>query len=397
MLQIDVKLAYDKFALNVKADINNKVVGLLGPSGSGKTTLLNLLAGLQKPDKGKITLDGRTLFDSEKAINIPSHQRRIGVVFQDCRLFPHYTVKGNLLYGNKRSKNTKRDLTLDHVSELLDLVPLLDRRIQNLSGGQRQRVALGRALLSGPSILLMDEPLAALDNALKQQILPFLQRVRDHLGIPIVYISHDIGEILQLTDHLMLLDNGKLIGSGHYCDLAMDTNLLSSILPTGLPNVIEMTVTSHDRPTGCTTLTADTLQLHCPLNEAIKPASKVSVTIRPEDIILSNSPVDAISARNHKTNHKTHRQMHTRNRHTNTPARRSKHRVTGKIKASATQHRLVHPQSKRGKDHRTTVIVFVFPCRTTPTHSCLYHLAPILSFRPEQSVVACQAIASCEG
>ncbi len=206
MLDLDITFGRGSFSLRLQAKLTERVIGLFGRSGSGKTTAVHLVAGLLAPQQGRIALDGRTLFSAADRINVPAHRRRIGVVFQDTRLFPHLSVRNNLGYGQRLAPAGDRRFGLDPIVELLELGSLLDRRPQHLSGGERQRVALGRALLSSPKLLLMDEPFAALDQRLMKQIIPFLQRVRDGVGIPIIYISHEISEVLQLADHLLVLD-----------------------------------------------------------------------------------------------------------------------------------------------------------------------------------------------
>ncbi|MFZ9642458.1 MAG: ATP-binding cassette domain-containing protein [Candidatus Methylopumilus sp.] len=204
-LEIDVRFQRGDFKLNFKEHFSDPVTGLFGASGVGKSTLLGLLAGFLKPDQGHIKLEGVALFDSSQLINLPPHQRRIATVFQDGRLFPHLSVQDNLLYGFKLCTAANRRIDFANVVELLEIEDLTAKRAHALSGGEAQRVALGRALLMSPQLLLLDEPLSSLDARLKQQILPFLKRIKDEIKIPMVYVSHDSEEMNYLADKVYQL------------------------------------------------------------------------------------------------------------------------------------------------------------------------------------------------
>ncbi|MFM2625631.1 molybdenum ABC transporter ATP-binding protein ModC [Vibrio owensii] len=188
----------------------NGISALFGRSGAGKTTLINVISGLVTPKQGKVSIGEHVLFDSDDGINLPTHKRKIGYVFQDSRLFPHYSVKGNLLYGVAE----KDDDYFDKVTELLAIKPLLKRFPISLSGGEKQRVAIARALLSKPNLLLMDEPLASLDMPRKREVMPFLEELSEQVNIPIVYVTHSLQEILRLAQHLSILDKGRIMTSG---------------------------------------------------------------------------------------------------------------------------------------------------------------------------------------
>src|ERR1700744_4033266 len=213
MLRVDVAKQLGEFALQAAFESEGRVTGLFGASGAGKTSLVNMIAGLTRPDRGTIMIDGETLDDTAKGIHVPVWRRRIGYVFQDSRLFPHLDVRQNLDYG--RRMNVLADDPEQHkrVTELLDIGQLLDRRPGKLSGGERQRVALGRALLSKPRLLLLDEPLGALDESRRAEILPYLIRLRDE-GIPMVYVSHDAAELRQLATQIVMLKDGRVTSFG---------------------------------------------------------------------------------------------------------------------------------------------------------------------------------------
>ena len=205
MLSLDVQLRRGAFERRVRIEDAARVIALSGHSGAGKTSVLHAIAGLVKPVSGHIEIDGRRLFDSERGIDLPSHQRRVGYVFQDTRLFPHLDVRRNLQYG-RHAGDGGNAFGFDAVVSLLGIEPLLDRRIANLSGGETQRIALGRALLSQPALLLLDEPLSMLDQARREELIPYLQRVRDETTLPIIYVSHSAEEVKRLTDAVHVLD-----------------------------------------------------------------------------------------------------------------------------------------------------------------------------------------------
>jgi molybdate transport system ATP-binding protein len=210
MLQLDLAYRRRRFALRAQVQIGAGVTGICGPSGSGKSTLLALIAGLLRPESGSIRLDRTVLVDTPTGTFMPPWQRRIGLVFQDALLFPHLSVRDNLLYGYRRLGAPERRFELGPVSELLEIAPLLERRTAQLSGGERSRVALGRALLMSPRLLLLDEPLAALDDRLKQQILPFLKRIGDQSGVPMLYVSHAMAEVDYLAARVLRIEDGHL-------------------------------------------------------------------------------------------------------------------------------------------------------------------------------------------
>ncbi len=210
MLDIDLAFRRGEFRLSAHALVESGTTGICGPSGCGKSTLLALIAGLLRPSQGTITFGENPLVDVRKNVFVPAWRRHFGLVFQDGQLFPHLNVRDNLLYGYWRLEPSARRFELEHVTKLLEIEPLLERRPAQLSGGERSRVALGRALLYSPRLLLLDEPLSALDDRLKQQILPFLKRVRDETRIPMLYVTHSMAEVDYLADRVLRMENGTL-------------------------------------------------------------------------------------------------------------------------------------------------------------------------------------------
>ena len=206
MLDLDIVIKRGEFCLSIQSQLNSAVTGIFGPSGCGKSTLLSAIAGLLKPQQGCIVLDGEILFDSQQKIMLAPQKRHIGLMFQDGQLFPHLSVKENLLYGYQRLNHAERHFHLHEICQLLEIEPLLARLPQQLSGGEKQRVALGRAILYSPRLLLLDEPLSSLDETRKTQILPFLARVRDEVKIPMLYVSHALNEINYLTEDIIYLN-----------------------------------------------------------------------------------------------------------------------------------------------------------------------------------------------
>jgi molybdate transport system ATP-binding protein len=214
MLRVDVTKKLGEFSIEATFTSEGKVTGLFGASGAGKTSLINMIAGLLRPDRGSIVIDGETLDDTAARVHIPAHRRRIGYVFQDARLFPHLDVRQNLDYGRRMNRLADDPGQRARVTDLLDIGSLLDRRPGQLSGGERQRIALGRALLSKPRLLLLDEPLGSLDEGRKVEILPYLVRLRDEANVPMVYVSHDAAEMRQLATQIVMLRRGQVTAFG---------------------------------------------------------------------------------------------------------------------------------------------------------------------------------------
>src|SRR5579859_4412229 len=247
MLDISLQKRQGDFILDLSfRAAGPEVTALFGRSGSGKSSLVRLLAGLDRPDAGHIRLNGATLFDSGAGTDLPAHNRRIGLVFQDSRLLPHYSVRGNLLYGFKRTPESDRFVTLDEVAGLLGLEKLLDRRPGGLSGGEKQRVAIGRALLASPRLLLMDEPLASLDAERKSEILPYIERLRRETGLPIVYVSHAIDEVARLADNVAVMSDGRIAAFGPVAEVMSRLDLRPMTGRYEAGSVITATVAAHD-------------------------------------------------------------------------------------------------------------------------------------------------------
>ena len=214
MLRVDVTKQLGEFSIEASFASEGRVTGLFGASGAGKTSLINMIAGLLRPDRGNIAIDGEALDDTTANLHIPAHRRRIGYVFQDARLFPHLDVRGNLDYGRRMNRLPDDPAQHKRIADLLDIGNLRDRRPGQLSGGERQRVALGRALLAQPRLLLLDEPLGSLDEERKLEILPYLVRLRDEANVPMVYVSHDASEMRQLATNVVMLKSGRVNAFG---------------------------------------------------------------------------------------------------------------------------------------------------------------------------------------
>jgi molybdate transport system ATP-binding protein len=265
-----------------------------------------VLCGLERKARGRIVLGGQVLQDSESGLFVPPHKRRIGVCFQDDRLLPHLSVKRNLLYGYRRTPPGVGSFLPEQVAKLLEIDDLLDRRPAQLSGGQRQRVALGRALLCSPRLLLLDEPLAGLDVGLRRQILPFLRRVRRVCSLPMILVSHELVDILELTDHLMVLERGKLLGNAGLLELVRDERILPLLHEMGLQNVLRLEVLGQDRQDGVTLCRLDTEagrsrmqrgQILLPLTQA-SPGEKINVCLSGRAVTLALLPAGDLSIQN---------------------------------------------------------------------------------------------------
>jgi molybdate transport system ATP-binding protein len=252
MLDVRFQLSRGEFHLNAAFSVPARgITALFGPSGCGKTTLLRAIAGLEQAETGFLSLGDKIWQDTE--INLPTHKRPLGYVFQEASLFPHLDVRGNLDYGYKRTLDTSRRISFDQAVALMDLEVLLTRRPDSLSGGERQRVAIARALLTSPALLLMDEPLAALDAGRKSELLPFFERMHDELSLPVLYVSHAADEVARLADQLVLMDAGHVVASGPVSEMLTRLDLPLA-QDQDAAAIIEATVTGHDEAWRLTTL-----------------------------------------------------------------------------------------------------------------------------------------------
>ena len=297
MIEIDVVKRVGRLDLAVAFQADVRVTALFGRSGSGKTSIINMIAGLQRPDRGRIAIDGRVLFDSSAGIDVPTHERRVGYVFQEGRLFPHLTVRRNLLYGRALTPAAERSSNLDHISELLGLEPFLDRRPGELSGGEKQRVAIGRALLASPRVLLMDEPLASLDHYRKGEIMQYIERLRDDMGVPIVYVSHAIEEVTRLAELMVVLSEGRAVACGQVRDIMSRLDLAPHTGRFEAGAVIDTRVTAHDLAYGLTCLSFTGGDLYVASLDALV-GEPVRVRIRARDVALALAVPAATTFRN---------------------------------------------------------------------------------------------------
>ena len=298
MLKATLLKRRNGFTLRVQLEAPTPgVVALFGRSGCGKTTLVNLISGLLEPDEGRVELNGTVLMDTRGGISVPVEKRRIGYVFQDARLFPHLSVLGNLRYGEKRALSSARVIVFDEVIALLGIQSLLERRPHQLSGGERQRVALGRALLSQPALLLLDEPLAALDAARREEVLPYLEALRDRLSIPMVYVSHQFDEVLRLATHVVLMEAGSVAAQGSLTEVSLRPELRAIVGSEAVGAVLDGHVTRADPKSALADLRVGHGVLRVSLRDARVGAS-LRVQLLARDIILATEPPHALSVRN---------------------------------------------------------------------------------------------------
>lgn len=292
-LEVRVRHRLPGFTLDVAFEAPPGITVLFGPSGSGKTTLIDAVAGLLRPDEGRIVADGWTLVDTQAGRFLPPHRRRLGYVFQEGRLFPHLTVRGNLLYGRWFAPREARTESLDRVVELLGIGHLLKRRPGALSGGEKQRVAIGRALLAAPALILADEPLAALDEARKAEILPYFERLRDEIAVPILYVSHASSEVARLATTVVALKAGRVAAVGTPAQVLGDAAIVG---PRGTASVLTARVVAHHAD-GLSELATAGGPLWLP-RLADAPGALVRVRIAARDVILSREAPQGLSALN---------------------------------------------------------------------------------------------------
>nr|WP_298413371.1 molybdenum ABC transporter ATP-binding protein [uncultured Halomonas sp.] len=294
-LSVAVEKRLGDFTLKTSLEVPaTGVTALFGASGSGKTSLLRLIAGLDTPDSGFIRIGQQTLVDTQHDIVMPPHQRRLGVVFQEARLFPHYKVRGNLAYGMRTSAGSR----FDTIVALLGIKPLLNRFPATLSGGEARRVAIGRALLTDPHLLLMDEPLTGLDGPRKQELLRYIARLARDIDIPIVYVSHDPDELIAIADHLILLDQGRLLAHGPLDELLLRFDLTEYLGGFDAASVVTATIDEHDHPYALTQLRLEDGQcLTIPIvDKPLGTALRLRIPVR--DVALALSTSEQVSYRN---------------------------------------------------------------------------------------------------
>ena len=296
-LQFNIRKAYQGFALDCAGQFERGITAVFGPSGSGKTTLLNCVSGMLSPDEGDIQVDESVIYSSSTGVNVPPERRRFGYVFQQGALFPHMSVRQNVEYGYKLTPHSEREFEPDDLSDLLTISHLMGRGIENLSGGERQRIALARALASSPRLLLMDEPLASLDAAHRASILTHLKDISEQLGVPMVFVSHSLSEVLALAPKMYALDAGSMVAYGDTPEVMAHPSVARIADYGTLDNILSARVLEHDNEDGTSRLAIGDAVLVGPPTEA-SPGESVSVSIRSGDIILSLGAPPLTSARN---------------------------------------------------------------------------------------------------
>lgn len=298
MLEVHLEHQLGDLNLNVNFEAGPGITALFGRSGAGKTTLANAVAGLLTPQNSRIVLNGKVLVDTQDDVHLPPHKRQLGYVFQNARLFPHLTVAQNLNFGISYALTPLAKGPRDELIELLGIAPLLARRPAALSGGERQRVALGRALFTAPALLLMDEPLAALDTPRKEEILPYIERLRDTPGgtVPILYVSHAVDEIARLADRILVLQDGRIATQGTVFDVLSDPVVVPLIGVREAGSIITATVTSHAQD-GLSTLATSTGTLELPgVTAAV--GTRLRLRVLAQDVILSRTRPEGLSSVN---------------------------------------------------------------------------------------------------
>ena len=296
MFEVDLSVRRGDFRLEARFSAPTPgVIALFGASGAGKSTLVNAIAGLTPVVPGHLRVDGTTWLDAHT--DVPAERRRIGYVFQDARLFPHLGVLGNLAYGERRAPAGERFVARADVIALLGLAGLLERGVQQLSGGERQRVALARALLSQPRLLLLDEPLAALDVARREDVLPYLEKLRDRYAIPMLYVSHQYEEVLRLATYVVLLEAGRVLGTGTPAAISLDARLRSRIAPEAVGAVLDVEVTEGAARSGLVTVALGGERLRL-VARGVAAGAHLRVQVLARDVILATEAPHGLSVRN---------------------------------------------------------------------------------------------------
>ncbi len=298
MLRVELRKRRGDFTLETAFSAPTPgVTAIFGRSGCGKSTLISLIAGLLTPDSGRVAVGDDVWYDSERHLSVDTRHRRMGVVFQDARLFPHLSVRANLEYGLRRLPITaERPMKFDDVVSLLGLATLIERRTHELSGGERQRVALGRALLAQPRLLLLDEPLASLDLARREDVLPYLEKLRDHFTLPIVYVSHQFDEVLRLATRVVLLDAGRVVAEGDIATMSRDSHLRTIVGPDSVGAVVAGVV-EHVDMAGLAIVRVGDATLTLEL-EGSTAGQRIQIQVLARDVIVATEAPRWLSVRN---------------------------------------------------------------------------------------------------
>lgn len=303
-LSVSINKEEKDFNLDVSFEVGNGLTTLFGPSGSGKTMVLDCIAGLRRPDTGRITFADALLFDSESKTHLRPEQRNIGYVFQNGRLFPHLSVEQNLLYGFARRRHSDPKIHISDITGILGIESLLPRRTHELSGGEQQRIAIGRAVLSNPALLLMDEPLASLDTPRRLEILPFIERLKDAFEIPIIFVSHDLDEVIRLSDLTILIEAGRVRARGPVDDILNKSEhhkFLGISDPSGdtasPSTILNAQISEHDLPFNLTRVHGEGLSLWIP--RMPRPiGEKIRIRLRASDVAISRTEPENTSILN---------------------------------------------------------------------------------------------------
>lgn len=298
LLEINVKLRQGHIDLNTQLSLDGTSAGLFGKSGAGKSTLLGLIAGSLQPQSGYIALDNTVLYDSRKGVMLPYERRPIGAVLQTDRVHPGETVRNHLTAAYQAAQRQRRLFKLDYLIRLLELSPILDYEIERLTAGERQRMALARSLLKSPRLLLLDDIFAVIGNSYRMQLLPILKRLQNEFDLPMLYASQSLSEILELTDHLIVLEDGQVVRSGSLREVARQQGILRYLGIRQIDNILPVTLRDHDYHAGYSLADSFGLPLTLPLRPHFAIGSETQVSIRANDIALSRHYIDGISIQN---------------------------------------------------------------------------------------------------
>lgn len=296
MVEVNIQLKRKEFQLQIQEKFTADITGVFGPSGAGKTSLLKTIAGLVNPDSGSVLINDVTLFDSKKKINVPVEKRNVGYVFQEGRLFPHLTVAQNLKYGI--NKEDEPLISFDELINVLELQSLLNKKTHQISGGEQQRTALGRALLSSPRILLLDEPFSALDNLLKKQLLSYLLKIQALVKIPVFIVSHSLSDLLKITSHLCILEKGKSLGNDHFFELIKSPRISKYLDKNDFLNTIDVHFSKKNNHLVWSKNNKEvvfSLEVH---SDKIANDTPLKLYIKPNEISLAKEEVKQITIQN---------------------------------------------------------------------------------------------------